>query len=188
MHFLCSCRAAASRAEGRAASYAAPATAPNSASLPGAASNKRPRIGMLRRSKHFGCHTLLDNHALLHDGNAVADLRRNPQIMGDEQHREVKAAANVIEQLATLALAPTRQARRRLRRRSIPVAPWQARGRWQCVGAVRRRTGAGSGRARPAPSQPSVISRRARSSACGRDRPKLIGPSMIEAPTVRRGI
>jgi hypothetical protein len=46
----------------------------------------------------------LDDGAALHHRDPVADLRRHPQIVGDEQHRQPKARLEVFQQVQHLRL------------------------------------------------------------------------------------
>src|SRR3712207_8524095 len=58
------------------------------------------------RSTLFPYTTLFrsDDLAAMHDRDAVADLRRDAQIVRDEQHGEAEAAADVVEELQHLRL------------------------------------------------------------------------------------
>jgi len=57
---------------------------------------------------------LLDDDAAPHHRDAVADLGCDPQIVGDEEHREVELAAYLVEQLEHLVLYRDIQRRDRL--------------------------------------------------------------------------
>ena len=97
----------------------------------------------------------------------VADLRRDAQVVGDEQHREVQPRRGSRRAARAPAPAPTRRAPTPPRRRSAARAPSPARARCRCAGAGRRRTGADSGRARSASMRTSSSSCRARGERLG---------------------
>src|SRR5437868_8604062 len=48
---------------------------------------QRPRVSMLRITEHFAREPVLHHVTVLHDSHEVADLRRYPQIMRDEDDR-----------------------------------------------------------------------------------------------------
>ena len=59
---------------------------------------------MLRGGKDLGGRTAFDNLTLLHDDDPVAKLRGNPQVMGDEQKRQVQSVPQIGEQFQHLRL------------------------------------------------------------------------------------
>ena len=59
---------------------------------------------MGRLGINTGRQSLLNDFAVLHDHDAVADLSRHPQVMGDKQHGQVEAYAHVIKQFQHLRL------------------------------------------------------------------------------------
>ena len=61
-------------------------------------------IRVLRRGEDLGSWACLDHHTVLHDGDTVADLGGDPQIVGDEQHGEVEPLAYVVQQAEHLGL------------------------------------------------------------------------------------
>src|SRR4051812_17738551 len=52
---------------------------------------KLSRVGVRRPGKDRSGRALLDDLAVAHDGDVVADLRRDTQVVGDEEHRQVEA-------------------------------------------------------------------------------------------------
>src|ERR1700738_1406052 len=52
---------------------------------PGGGVEQLPRIGLLRIGQDLARRALFEDAALLHHGDVVADLRRDAQIMCDEQ-------------------------------------------------------------------------------------------------------
>src|SRR3954462_3917651 len=65
---------------------------------------QRLRVGMLRVGKHVGCRALLDDDALLHHREAIADLGCDPQVVGDEEHGEIEFFSDLIQKLEHLGL------------------------------------------------------------------------------------
>src|SRR5690242_7189212 len=65
---------------------------------------ERLRVGVLRLTVDARRRSELDDLALVHHGDRVADLRGHAQIMRDEQHREVEPIADVGEQPQHLRL------------------------------------------------------------------------------------
>src|SRR5260370_42129851 len=56
------------------------------------------RIGLLRRREH-GCRRAIFHYlATLHDRNLIADLRRHPEIVGDEDNGETERTLEVRQQ------------------------------------------------------------------------------------------
>src|SRR5438309_5431512 len=74
--------------------------------------------------------TLFHDSAVLHYGNVVADLRRDAQVVGDEQQRDTEPRLDFVEQLQHLRLYRHVQRRDRLIRH-------------QHVGVERQRAGDG---------------------------------------------
>ncbi len=56
----------------------------------------------------------LNHDAVLHDHDPVADLSRDPQVVRDKQHRQIKALANIVEQIEHLGLDRDVECRDRL--------------------------------------------------------------------------
>ena len=88
---------------------AAPATATGrkfakSQPRPGAASSSGAGIGLLRVGQDLRRRALFDDPAMLHHGNVVADLRRDAQIVGDEQQRDAEPGLDFVEQFQHLRL------------------------------------------------------------------------------------
>ena len=54
--------------------------------------------------EQFVDRSLLHDSPLLHHRHAVADLRRDPKIVGNEQHRQVELGANLVQQRQHLRL------------------------------------------------------------------------------------
>src|SRR5437868_4616931 len=75
---------------------------------------QRLGIGMLRVGKHVGCRALLDDDALLHHREAVADLGCDAQVVGDEEHREIELLSDLVQQLEHLGLHRDVERRHRL--------------------------------------------------------------------------
>jgi hypothetical protein len=72
------------------------------------------RIGVLRVAEQRRGRAVIDDAAPMHHGQSVADLRRNPQIVGDEQHRQAEALADLGEQPKDLRLNRDVEGRDRL--------------------------------------------------------------------------
>ena len=47
---------------------------------------------------------LLDDHSVFHDGDLLAHVRGNPQIVRNEQHRQVECGAQLIQKVQDLLL------------------------------------------------------------------------------------
>ena len=95
--------------------------------------------------------------------------RGDPQVVGDEQHRQVEALADVVQQAAAPAPAPRRRAPRPARRRSARPGRAPAPGPCRCAGAGRRRIRAGKRSAlRAIEADQRRAARGAASSASGR--------------------
>ena len=60
--------------------------------------------------EHLGCRPLLDNHALQHDDDAVADLGGDAQIVGDEEDGEVERWRTSSSSFSTCACTDTSRA------------------------------------------------------------------------------
>ncbi|MDB5506688.1 MAG: hypothetical protein JWR75_1326 [Devosia sp.] len=69
---------------------------------------------MLRDAEHIGSVADLDDLATVHHGDAVADLRGNAQIVGDEQRREIETPADFVEEREHLRLHRNIEGRHRL--------------------------------------------------------------------------
>ena len=65
---------------------------------------QRLRVGVPRVGEDLGGLAVLDDLALVHDGHPVADLGGDPKIVGDEEHGQVEALADVVEQRQHLGL------------------------------------------------------------------------------------
>jgi hypothetical protein len=65
---------------------------------------------MLRRCVDAVRGAFLDHDAFLHHDDPVADLRRDAQVMGDEQNGEVEAPLDVVEELEHRACTETSRA------------------------------------------------------------------------------
>ena len=59
---------------------------------------------MARREEHLARGAVLDDASPLHHRHLVADLRRDAQVVGDEQHGEAEARADFREQRQHLRL------------------------------------------------------------------------------------
>ncbi len=64
-------------------------------SRPGAASNSARVYSWLRRGEDLRRGAVLDHAALRHHRDVVADLRRDAQVVRDEQHRQVAGASRI---------------------------------------------------------------------------------------------
>src|SRR5579872_6449838 len=62
-------------------------------------SEQRLGVLVLGRAEHLLGRAVLDDPALAHYRDVVADLRRDAQVVGDEQHGEVQPLADLVEQL-----------------------------------------------------------------------------------------
>src|SRR5258708_34445579 len=56
------------------------------------------------RRQHLGYGAGFDDAPFLHDDNGVANLRRNAQIMGDEQDTDLGYCTDILEQIENLSL------------------------------------------------------------------------------------
>src|SRR5438270_238664 len=65
---------------------------------------QRTGICLSRMRKDLRRWTLFHDPAVLHYGNVVADLRRDAQVMGDEQQRDTEPRLDFVEQLQHLRL------------------------------------------------------------------------------------
>src|SRR6202049_2920664 len=65
---------------------------------------QRLGIGMLRVGKNTRRRPLLDDNAPLHHRKTITDLRRNPQVMGDKEDREIERLAHLVQKLEHLRL------------------------------------------------------------------------------------
>ena len=61
-----------------------------------------PRIRMPRRGEKRFCIGHLDDSAQIHDGDTVADLAHEMEIVSDEQQAETEALLDVLEQVDDL--------------------------------------------------------------------------------------
>src|SRR5216683_6868022 len=58
---------------------------------------KSPRVFVLRMLEQLAYRSLLHDSPLLHYCDAVANLRRDTKIVGNEQHREVELGADLVQ-------------------------------------------------------------------------------------------
>ena len=65
---------------------------------------KLSRVSVLRIGINTCRRATLDDFAAAHHRNAVAHLRRNAQVVGDEKHREIEPAPDIGEQSQHLRL------------------------------------------------------------------------------------
>jgi hypothetical protein len=148
---------------------------------------QRLGVGMRRVGVDLGQGPAFDDTALVHHDDAVADLARHAQVMGDEQHRQPEPVADVGQQAQHLVLHRHIQRRHRLvgdqdgrlereRARQADALALAAR---ELVRITRR----------GAPLQPHQIEQlqRARRAEAALT-PCTMGPSAISCPTVRRGL
>ena len=149
---------------------------PKPQSLPRRRGEQRPRVLVAGLGEDLARRALSTTRPSPHHGDAVADLRRDAQIVGDEQHREAQPAADVGEQLQHLRLHRDVERRDRLvgdqqlglhRQRAGDADALALAARELVRVAVR----APRGRARPAPS-----ARAPARSRLGARRPWFIGP------------
>src|SRR6266702_3153361 len=75
---------------------------------------QRPGVGMLRVGEDIRRRPLLHDDAPLHHRKPIADLRGNPQIMGDEQYGKIELLAHLVEQFEHLGLHRDVERRNRL--------------------------------------------------------------------------
>ena len=161
---------------------------PNSKFFPGALSNSARVYSCCGAREHRRGRAVLDHLALVHHGDAVADLRGDAQVVGDEQHREIEALADLVEQLEHLRLHRDVERRDRLvgdqhlrlHRERARDADALALAAGELVRVARR--------ARRVEADQAHQLARALAAPRSRGMPKFIGPSMIAAPTVRRGL
>ena len=59
---------------------------------------------MLRIEKDLACGAVLDDLALMHDGDGVGDLGRDAQVVRDKEHGEVEPLLDLGEELQNLRL------------------------------------------------------------------------------------
>ena len=59
---------------------------------------------MLRLREDVGSAPVFDDLAMTHDGDRIAYLRRDAQVVGDEEHRKAEALANVRKKTQHLRL------------------------------------------------------------------------------------
>ena len=62
------------------------------------------RIGVLGCGEHVGSRTVFDDLPALHDGDRIANLSGDSQVVRDEKHRKVQPVANVREKVQDLSL------------------------------------------------------------------------------------
>lgn len=62
------------------------------------------RVLVLRRAEDSVRGAVFNDPPLRHHRELVADLRRDAQVVGDEEHRQVQARADLLEQLQHLGL------------------------------------------------------------------------------------
>ena len=87
------------------------------ARLPGPARHggeQRLRVGVLRPRENIGRAALLDDDAVLHDGDLLAHVRGDAQVVRDEQHRQVEGGAQLVQQVEHLLLHRHVERRHRL--------------------------------------------------------------------------
>ena len=132
---------------------------------------QRLRIGVLRIAEDLAGQPLLHHLAVLHHRDEVADLRRDAQVMGDEDDRQAEPLRADPPAASAPAPAPKRRARRRARPPPAPPARAPARGQARCAGAGRRRIHADSARSQPGRDRRARSSSLARASACARGMP-----------------
>src|SRR5215468_755098 len=65
---------------------------------------QRLGVRMPGPAEHFGNRPVLDDFAFLHDRDEIADLRSDPQVMGDEDDRKPEPLAQFVEQSQYLSL------------------------------------------------------------------------------------
>ena len=65
---------------------------------------ERLGIGVLRRPKDRRRWSLLDDDTIFHNRNSVANLRCDPQVVGDEDHRQPEPRAEIRKKLQHLRL------------------------------------------------------------------------------------
>ena len=66
---------------------------------PGHCREELPSVRVHRLGEHRSCRAFLDDLSVTHDGDVVTNLGRDPQVVRDEQHGEVKAVTDVGEKL-----------------------------------------------------------------------------------------
>ena len=145
------------------------------------------RVGMLRLGK-VGRRQLLDDPAGIHDDDAVAEGRDQPQIVRDEDQPHAALAHQPVEDAQVCRAAPSRRAPRSARRRSAVPARRSASWRSWRAGPCRRRPradrgrrrvrGRGSARLRASPA-PGRAPRPCRSLSCVRSVSTICRPMLI---------
>ncbi len=124
---------------------------------------------------------------MLHHHDPVADLRRDPQIVGDEEHGEVEPLADIGEELENLRLDADVERRDRLVRDQHLGLHRQRSGDADALALAARelvrkaveRVGREADDAHQL-ARPLAAPRRA-------ETPKFVGTSTMDWPTVRRG-
>src|SRR5690606_37865086 len=66
--------------------------------------NKRTCVGVFGIGQDILCRTIFDNAAALHDGNVVANLGSNAQVVRDEENSNAEFLLQLVEQFEHLGL------------------------------------------------------------------------------------
>ena len=127
----------------------------------------------------LGARAVGDDPAGGQDHRALAERRRERQVVGDDEHR----ALDLVEQLDQLAARARVEVRRRLVEHEQARAASRARSRSRRAGAGRARAGAARGRRAPACAR-RVSASAIRSSTSSREQPRLSGPNATSSRTV----
>ena len=154
---------------------------------PGIGGQQCLRVGMLRPAQQICGRPDLDDFAEAHHRDPVADLGRDIEVVGDEQHRQPQPRLQCLEQREHLRLDRDVERRHRLvghqhvgverqRARNADPLPLPA-------GEFMRKASRALG-SRPT----SASSSSARANACAGVTPCAIGPSAMIRPTRRRGL
>ncbi len=94
---------------------------------------------MLRIAEHLAGQSVLDDFAVLHHGDEIADLRGDAQIVRDEDDGEPKPLAQIRAASSAPAPAPRRRAPRQPRRATSTSGFSASARRGRCAGVGRRR-------------------------------------------------
>ena len=112
---------------------------------------QRPRVRVLRVVEHLLGRAELDDAAEVHHRDAVGDVPREPEVVGDDQHRDLGLVDELEHQAQDLAAHRRVEAARPARRRRSATGRARWRPRSRRAGAARPRSRAGSaGRTAPA--------------------------------------
>ena len=117
-------------------------------------------VGVGRTLVDLVCVALFDDLTEVHDGDVVAEVTDDRQVVGDEEVGDAQLVLELGEQVDHLRLRRHVERARPARRTPAAAARGRGRGRWRCAGAARPRTrGAGAG-GRASPGRPARGARR----------------------------